>query len=203
MNVSENLLLEVSDFYKVLSDFTRFRIVYSLLSGDKCVGEIYSTGTNFKCVLGPNGCVQSTIRKNCSAYTPQEGCNGKTDGSGRECYKANDYEVCRVRECADYPSNNCPKTDASNVYACSVVENKCTQIGYAKCISYNQSECATNTKKDADGNLCTSIYGSCRNAADSCDAYNPDECTNVIDSQGRTCKRVTYDHGGNAKCVAV
>ena len=40
MNVSENLLLEVSDFYKVLSDFTRFRIVYSLLSGDKCVGEI-------------------------------------------------------------------------------------------------------------------------------------------------------------------
>lgn len=40
MNEKDDLLLEVADFYKVLSDYTRFRIVYSLLNGEKCVGEI-------------------------------------------------------------------------------------------------------------------------------------------------------------------
>jgi len=169
---------------------------------DKCVGEIYSAGTDFKCVLSASGCVQSTIRKNCSSYTPQEGCNGNVDGLGRECYNAHAEETCRLRECKDYPAESCPRNDASGVYACSVVENKCSTIGYAKCASYNQSECSTNTKKDADGNLCTYIYGSCRNVSDSCDSYDPMYCNNVIDSQGRKCKRVTDDHGGNAKCVA-
>lgn len=33
-------LLEVSEFYKTLADYTRLRIVYSLLQGEKCVSEI-------------------------------------------------------------------------------------------------------------------------------------------------------------------
>ena len=37
---TDDLLLKVSDFYKILSDFTRFKIVYSLLNGEKCVREI-------------------------------------------------------------------------------------------------------------------------------------------------------------------
>ena len=40
MNERDDILLKVSDFYKTLSDYTRFRIVYSLLNGEKCVGEI-------------------------------------------------------------------------------------------------------------------------------------------------------------------
>ena len=36
----DEMLLRMAEFYKVLSDFTRFKIVYSLLDGEKCVGEI-------------------------------------------------------------------------------------------------------------------------------------------------------------------
>ena len=36
----DELLLRVSEFYKALSDFTRFKIVYALLDGEKNVNEI-------------------------------------------------------------------------------------------------------------------------------------------------------------------
>ncbi len=36
----EKLLLEVSEFYKVLSDYTRLKIVYLLSEGEMCVSEI-------------------------------------------------------------------------------------------------------------------------------------------------------------------
>ena len=36
----DELLLRTSEFYKALSDFTRFKIVYALLSGEKNVNEI-------------------------------------------------------------------------------------------------------------------------------------------------------------------
>lgn len=34
------MLLRVSEFYKVLSDYTRLKIVYMLLNGELCVSEI-------------------------------------------------------------------------------------------------------------------------------------------------------------------
>ena len=37
---TDELLLRVSEFYKSLSDYTRFKIVYCLLSGEKCVSDI-------------------------------------------------------------------------------------------------------------------------------------------------------------------
>ena len=36
----DELLLRVSEFYKSLSDYTRFKIVYALLEGEMCVGDI-------------------------------------------------------------------------------------------------------------------------------------------------------------------
>lgn len=36
----DELLLRMAEFYKSLADFTRFKIVYSLLNGEKCVSEI-------------------------------------------------------------------------------------------------------------------------------------------------------------------
>lgn len=36
----DELLLRLSEFYKVLSDYTRVRIVYNLLGGEMCVGDI-------------------------------------------------------------------------------------------------------------------------------------------------------------------
>ena len=36
----DELLLRTSEFYKVLSDYTRFKIVYALLNGEKSVNEI-------------------------------------------------------------------------------------------------------------------------------------------------------------------
>lgn len=38
--INEKTLLEVSEFYKVLSDYTRLKIVYLLTKGELCVGEI-------------------------------------------------------------------------------------------------------------------------------------------------------------------
>lgn len=37
---TDELLLRMAEFYKTLADFTRFKIVYSLLNGEKCVSEI-------------------------------------------------------------------------------------------------------------------------------------------------------------------
>ena len=37
---NDELLLRVSEFYKALSDYTRFKIVYALLNGEKNVNEI-------------------------------------------------------------------------------------------------------------------------------------------------------------------
>lgn len=36
----DELLLRTAEFYKALSDYSRFKIVYSLLNGEKCVTEI-------------------------------------------------------------------------------------------------------------------------------------------------------------------
>jgi ArsR family transcriptional regulator len=36
----EELLLRTAEFYKCLSDFSRFKIVHSLMEGEKCVSEI-------------------------------------------------------------------------------------------------------------------------------------------------------------------
>jgi len=36
----DELLLRVSEFYKSMSDFTRFKIIYVLLSGERCVSDI-------------------------------------------------------------------------------------------------------------------------------------------------------------------
>ena len=36
----DEMLLRVSEFYKCLSDYTRFKIVYALLDGELCVGDI-------------------------------------------------------------------------------------------------------------------------------------------------------------------
>ena len=38
--LNEKTLLEVAEFYKVLSDYTRLKIVYLLCNGELCVGEI-------------------------------------------------------------------------------------------------------------------------------------------------------------------
>lgn len=37
---NDEMLLKISEFYKVLSDYTRFKIVYILLNGELCVSEI-------------------------------------------------------------------------------------------------------------------------------------------------------------------
>ena len=37
---NDKTLLEVSEFYKVLSDYTRLKIVYLLCNGELCVSEI-------------------------------------------------------------------------------------------------------------------------------------------------------------------
>lgn len=36
----DELILRTAEFYKALSDYSRFKIVYSLLNGEKCVSEI-------------------------------------------------------------------------------------------------------------------------------------------------------------------
>lgn len=36
----DELVLRTAEFYKALSDFSRFKIVYSLMDGEKCVSEI-------------------------------------------------------------------------------------------------------------------------------------------------------------------
>ena len=36
----DELGLRTAEFYKALSDFSRFKIVYSLMDGEKCVSEI-------------------------------------------------------------------------------------------------------------------------------------------------------------------
>ena len=36
----DELLLRASEFYKSLSDYTRFKIVYALLDGELCVSDI-------------------------------------------------------------------------------------------------------------------------------------------------------------------
>ena len=36
----DELVLRTAEFYKALSDFSRFKIVYSLKDGEKCVSEI-------------------------------------------------------------------------------------------------------------------------------------------------------------------
>ena len=36
----DELLLRASEFYKILSDYTRFKIVYALLDGPLCVSDI-------------------------------------------------------------------------------------------------------------------------------------------------------------------
>ncbi|MDD6302310.1 MAG: metalloregulator ArsR/SmtB family transcription factor [Bacillales bacterium] len=36
----DELLLRTAEFYKALSDYSRFKIVYSLMNGEKCVGDI-------------------------------------------------------------------------------------------------------------------------------------------------------------------
>ena len=38
----EELLLTTAEFYKALSDYSRFKIVYCLLNEEKCVTEIMS-----------------------------------------------------------------------------------------------------------------------------------------------------------------
>lgn len=39
-NDKDELLLRTSEFYKVLSDYSRLKIVHSLLEGEKCVSDI-------------------------------------------------------------------------------------------------------------------------------------------------------------------
>jgi ArsR family transcriptional regulator len=36
----DEIILKTAEFYKALSDYSRFKIVYSLLEGEKCVSEI-------------------------------------------------------------------------------------------------------------------------------------------------------------------
>ena len=36
----DELLLLASEFYKALSDYTRFKIIYCLLNGERCVSDI-------------------------------------------------------------------------------------------------------------------------------------------------------------------
>ena len=36
----DELILRTAEFYKALSDYSRFKIVYVLMSGEKCVSEI-------------------------------------------------------------------------------------------------------------------------------------------------------------------
>ena len=36
----DELILRTAEFYKALSDFSRFKIIYSLMDGEKCVSEI-------------------------------------------------------------------------------------------------------------------------------------------------------------------
>lgn len=36
----DELIIRTAEFYKALSDYSRFKIVYVLLSGEKCVREI-------------------------------------------------------------------------------------------------------------------------------------------------------------------
>ena len=36
----DELVLRTAEFYKALSDFSRFKIIYSLMDGEKCVSEI-------------------------------------------------------------------------------------------------------------------------------------------------------------------
>ena len=36
----DELIIRTAEFYKALSDYSRFKIVYVLLSGEKCVSEI-------------------------------------------------------------------------------------------------------------------------------------------------------------------
>ena len=36
----DELLLRASEFYKTMSDYTRFKIIYALLDGELCVSDI-------------------------------------------------------------------------------------------------------------------------------------------------------------------
>ena len=36
----DELLLRTAEFYKALSDYSRFKIIYSLMNGEKCVSEV-------------------------------------------------------------------------------------------------------------------------------------------------------------------
>lgn len=38
----DELLLRASEFYKAMADFTRFKIIYALLNGERCVSDIES-----------------------------------------------------------------------------------------------------------------------------------------------------------------
>ena len=40
---NDELLLRASEFFKALSDYSRMKIVYCLLNGEKCVNEIVNT----------------------------------------------------------------------------------------------------------------------------------------------------------------